>query len=791
MDDIIDFHGLQIINYQNNLKHFITDVYSIKKTFVIAFSKEESMHLLESILQENQKKFNVANSINDILKDNINLIVMDNPLSFGFSNDIEVISEYDIFKKLQFKKAKYRSVYQNTAKLLTKEDLKPGDFIVHYDYGIGQYLGIKTVELSNIKNDYLRILFADIELFIPVEKINMIEKYLGSESSIPKLTTVGSKEWENKKKKIKAKLQNIAKNLIDLQAIREQSTGFVYQKDDEIQKQFEEDFAYVETPDQLKAINEIKKDMENGKIVDRLVCGDVGYGKTEVAIRIAMKAVLNGQQVAYLAPTTILTRQHYHTFLDRFDKYGIRVELLNRLVSEKKQSLILQDLKDGKVDIIIGTHSLLNDEVKYKNLGLLIVDEEQRFGVLHKEKIKQYKNTINVLTLTATPIPRTLQMSIMGIRQLSLIETPPQNRYPVQTYVLEENDAVIREAIYRELGRGGQIFYLHNRISDIDRVAIRLHRLVPEAKIVVAHSKMNKEQIEDCMQMFIDREYDLMVCTTIIETGIDIPNTNTLIIDTSDRLGLAQMYQIRGRVGRSDRVSYAYFMFEHGKVLTNDAKKRLQAIREFTTLGSGYKIAVRDLAIRGAGDILGSEQSGFIDSVGLDLYMKLLNESILEAQGKKEVDKKDINYRVEVSKHVSDKYVSDDDIKIYIHKEIHSIETKERREEVINELEDRFGKLTEEIKTYIDKQYMDGLCKKHFVEKIQETPSIVTLTFKQDSFTNTDNGKLFYTAYEISPDISFEYKNHKIIMKINKHQNNKKWIELIIQVFENMDKKQS
>ncbi len=784
LDGIIDIHGQQILNYQNNIKHFIADVYTTKKTFVIVFSKEETLNLLKTILDESHKEYHYSFTIDDIQENKVNLMIVDFPMSFGFLEGIEVISEQDIFKKLKYKHAKYRSAYQNTQSIQSKEELKPGDYVVHYDYGIGQYLGIKTVELSGIKNDYLRICFADIELLIPVENIHMIEKYLGSEGSIPKLTTVGSKEWEKKKKKIKEKLKDIARDLIHLQALREQIQGAIYSEDDEIQKSFEDDFEFVETEDQIKAVEEIKKDMEQGRIIDRLVCGDVGYGKTEVAIRIAMKTVLNGKQVAYLAPTTILTRQHYYTFLERFKNYGVHVALLNRLVPQKQQERILEELRNGQIDIVIGTHSLLSDMVQYKNLGLLIVDEEQRFGVMHKEKIKQYKNNVNVLTLTATPIPRTLQMSIMGIRQMSLMETPPQNRYPVQTYVIEENDAIIREAIYRELGRGGQVFYLHNRIQDIDRVALKVHRLVPEARIVVGHGKMSKTQLEDCMQSFIDKEYDVLICTTIIETGIDIPNTNTLIVDMSDRLGLAQMYQIRGRVGRSDRVSYAYFMYPEDKVITKDAQKRLEAIREFTTLGSGYKIAVRDLAIRGAGDILGSEQSGFIDSVGLELYMKLLSESIDEVQGKKKEQQETNHYQVEVSKHVSDQYVSDDDIKIYIHKEIHGIETKDQRQQVITELTDRFGRLTEEIKTYIDKQYMEGLFRKYHVEKIQEYPTYVLIIFKQDATTLLDASKLFMEGYKLSSSFSFEYKNKKIYMKLKKNINNKSWIEEIIQLFE-------
>jgi transcription-repair coupling factor (superfamily II helicase) len=415
--------------------------------------------------------------------------------------------------------------------------------------------------------------------------------------------------------------------------------------------------------------------------------------------------------VAYLAPTTILTRQHYYTFKERFEKYGIRVELLNRLIPTKIQNQIINDLKNGLVDIIIGTHRLLSEDIKFKDLGLLVVDEEQRFGVVHKEKIKKIKENVNVLTLTATPIPRTLQMSIMGVRQLSLIETPPKDRYPIQTYVIEENDVVIKQAIYRELARDGQVFFLHNRIGELDRMFRKLKRLVPEAKICVAHGQMTKNELENTIQSFIDKEYNVLLCTTIIETGIDIPNTNTLIIDNADYLGLSQIYQIRGRVGRSDRIAYAYLLYDEDKVLTEDAVKRLNAIKEFTNLGSGYKIAVRDLAIRGAGDILGKEQSGFIDAIGLDMYMKMLNEAINKAKGIPEAEPEK-QYIIEVSKHVDESYVSDDDIKILIHKVIYKIKTKEDKDTVIQEFTDRFGKLNEEILTYIEERYLQTLLKK-------------------------------------------------------------------------------
>jgi len=783
LSQIIDLSGYMVIDYQNDIKNFLTDLVENKKTFIITMHTEQSLGLLKEIFSERQIKYNECKIFSEIVANNINIILVENALSFGFINTFEVIDEEQIFKKMKLKKTKYRSAYQNTIPINSKEELQPNDYIVHYDYGIGKYLGIKTVELGDIKNDYILLQFANMELYIPVENINLLEKYQASEGVVPKLTNIGTNEWEKKKAKVREKLESIAKELIAVQAVREEKKGYKYQEDDEIQEQFENDFEFQETPDQLKTVEEIKRDMEEGIIVDRLVCGDVGYGKTEIAMRIALKTVLNNKQVAYLAPTTILTRQHYYSFKERFAKYGIRVEVLNRFIEGKKEKEILEGLKKGSIDIVIGTHKLLNEGIVYKDLGLLIVDEEQRFGVTHKEKIKQYKNNINVITLTATPIPRTLQMSIMGIRQLSLIETPPQNRYPVQTYVLEENKVVIKEAIYREIGRGGQVFYLHNRISDLDMVYRKLQRLVPEARILVAHGKMDKLSLEEAMEAFIDKEFDVLLCTTIIETGIDIPNTNTLIVDMADRLGLAQMYQIRGRVGRSDRVSYAYFMFEEDKVLTDAGTKRLNAIKEFTTLGSGYRIAVRDLAIRGAGDILGREQSGFIDSVGLDLYMKLLSEAINKIKGEEVHIEEKKNWNVEVSNHVSNNYVSDDDIKIYIHKKIAQIKTKTDKENIILELTDRFGRLSEEIKLYIDKKYMDSLLTQMGVETLREKDAQIEIVFSQDASNRIDASKLVAKGIK-EANAFFEYRNKKIIMEIPKTPKEKIWIKKLINVLE-------
>ncbi|HNZ49885.1 MAG TPA: transcription-repair coupling factor [Bacilli bacterium] len=777
IDCVFPLKGYSVIDYQNDLRNLVADVQANKsKTFVFACSQAERIGLLKEIFKEAEIKFTEPTSFLEIKPEQVHIMLIENALSFGFFEDhLEVLTEAEIFKTLKKSKARFRSMMQNTQVISSRDDLQSGDYVVHYDYGIGKYLGIKTIELKEIRNDYIALAFANMEIYIPVEKINLLEKYQGSEGTIPKLTNIGKGEWEKKKRKIQEKLETMAGDLISLQAEREQNPGFKYPPDSDLQSLFEEDFVYEETPDQLKAIAQVKADMEKGLVIDRLICGDVGYGKTEIAMRIAFKTVFSHKQVACLAPTTILTRQHFHSFKERFDKYGIRVELLNRLVSIDKQKQILADMKKGLVDIVIGTHRLLSEDIVFNDLGLLIIDEEQRFGVIHKEKIKQMKVNVNVLTLTATPIPRTLQMSIMGLRQLSLIETPPKDRYPVQTYVVEENEMIVKEAIYRELAREGQVFYLHNRVVDLDRLYRKLRRLVPEARIGVVHGQMSKMAMENAIQAFIDKEFNVLLCTTIIETGIDIPNTNTLIISRADYLGLAQMYQIRGRVGRTDRVAYAYLMYDEDKVLTADSTKRLSAIKEFTNLGSGYKIAVRDLAIRGAGDILGKEQSGFIDAVGFDMYMKMLNDAMNKVSGH-EAPKEETPIPIAVSKHVDPAYVSDDDIKIYIHKEIAQVKTKTDKEQLISVLTDRFGRLNEEILTYIEERYLQTVLKALAINGVLETENTVVVAIPRRMSALVNAEVLFMRASALSRDIHFEYKNQQIIVKMNKKPQTKQWI---------------
>ncbi len=788
LDEIFHLKGFEINSYDHNMKLLINELLDNKKeTIVLAMDEKEKYLLVKEILSENDILFYEANEIKDIQEKKNNLILIDNAISYGIYNEIKVITEKEIYPKHKKTSTKYRSVYQNTMKIQSKEELAVGDYVVHYDYGIGRYMGIETIELNNFKSDYLCIQYENMPLYVPIDKINLLEKYVGSEDYTPKLNKIGNKDWENKKKDISKKINDIAHDLIDLQIKRESQKGFIYPTDNEFQEMFEDDFEFEETVDQLKIIKEVKKEMEEGKIIDRLICGDVGFGKTEIAMRAAFKTVYSGKQVAYLAPTTILTRQHYLTFKERFEKYGIRVELLNRLVNEAKISQVINELKKGLVDIVIGTHRLLSNDVKFKDLGLLIIDEEQRFGVVHKELIKRMKENVNVLTLTATPIPRTLQMAVMGVRQLSLIETPPVDRHPIQTYVLEQNDSVIKEAIYRELGRGGQVFYLHNRISDIQKTFKHLKSLVPEARICMGHGRMSREELEDTIQAYVDHEYDILLCTTIIETGIDIPNSNTLIIENAEKLGLSQLYQIRGRVGRSDRIAYAYLMYDPNNPLTSTQSKRLSSIKEYTRLGSGYKIAARDLAIRGAGDILGQKQSGYIDSIGLDMYMKMLDSSIKKIKGIEEKEKP--TYNIEVSKHIDVNYVSDDAIRIYIHKEISSIDSEEDKEKAIETFTDRFGKLSDDVLLYIEEKYLESLLRKFDIANIMETSLLVTMIIPETALKAISIEDIFMEAYQISPDINFEYKNRELILRIKKKTNDKNWIYLSSKLFTNLEKK--
>lgn len=573
-------------------------------------------------------------------------------------------------------------------------DLKEGDYVVHINHGIGKYLGVETLEISGVHKDYLVVQYmGDDKLYVPTDQVDLLQRYIGSDSHQPKLNKLGGNEWARAKARVKESVKEMAEGLLKLYAERETVKGHAFSPDNIWQTQFEDAFPYQETVDQERAIEEVKRDMERPRPMDRLLCGDVGYGKTEVAVRAAFKAVIDGKQVAVLVPTTILAQQHGRTFNERFEGYPVKVKVLSRFQSAAEQNEIIKGVKDGKVDIVIGTHRLLSKDVVFRDLGLVVVDEEQRFGVAQKERLKELRKNVDVLTLSATPIPRTLHMSMVGVRDMSVIETPPEDRYPIRTYVVEYDDELIREAIMRELGRQGQVYFVHNRVQDIDRMAVRLTDLVPEARIAVAHGQMEEGELERVMLDFLHGEYDVLLCSTIIETGMDIANVNTLIVYDADRLGLAQLYQLRGRVGRSNRVAYAYFTYRRDKILAEDAEKRLQAIKEFTDLGSGFKIAMRDLEIRGAGNILGPEQHGFIASVGFELYCRLLEDSIKELKGQMVAAPPEPVVDLNVDAYLSDQYITDSQQKVEIYKKVVAVESVQEARDLEDEIRDRFGEL--------------------------------------------------------------------------------------------------
>lgn len=607
-------------------------------------------------------------------------------------------------------------------------DLNVGDYVVHENSGIGRYTGIEQISVNGIKKDYMKIIYQGGDnLYVPIDQMDKVQKYIGSDVEKVKLNKLGSSEWTRAKAKVKKEIEDMTKDLIELYAKREKVKGYKYSKDTPWQNEFESLFPHEETEDQLKAIKETKKDMESDKVMDRLICGDVGYGKTEVAIRAVFKACMDQKQVAVLVPTTILAQQHYNTFRERFENYPIRVEVLSRFKSPKQQKEIINDAKKGLVDVLIGTHRIISKDINLPNLGLVVIDEEQRFGVKHKESLKQIKSTVDVLTLSATPIPRTLHMSLSGIRDMSVIEEPPQERHPIITYVTEAKESVIQDEIEREISRGGQVFFVYNRVEHIEEMASKIKRLVPDAKVAVAHGRMTSKMLEDIILGFLNKEYDVLVCTTIIETGMDISNANTMIVYDADKMGLAQLYQLRGRVGRSSRQGYAYLMYEKDKVLSEIAEKRLKAIREFTEFGSGFKIAMRDLEIRGAGNILGSQQHGHMAVIGYDLYVKMLNDAIKKVKGEPIVEEIDVEIDLSVNAYIPDTYISDELTKIEMYKKIASIESKEDMLEVQGELEDRFSDLPKSVQTLLKISYIKSLCKIMKVEKVRQVKDEIWL----------------------------------------------------------------
>ncbi len=772
-NSIQDFSVHTINNFNENpetINQFIRKHITEGDTVVLCLKKYQIFSVMKFL---NMKV--IETDFDHIVSNEVNLVSQ--PIKTGFIYQNYVFLTANELFLVKEKSKKYRTKFKYSSSISDINKLEVGDYVVHDVHGIGIYNGIKTLSFSGIVKDYLEILYqGEDKLYIPVEKIDLLSKYTGKEGYSPKINKLGGNEWQKTKNRVKKKVQDMADDLLQLYAERESRKGFAFSPDNDMMLDFEEEFPYELTADQKRAIVQIKKDMEHSSPMDRLLCGDVGFGKTEVAFVAAFKAILDSKQVLFLCPTTILSNQHYENALERFKNFPVSIGLLNRFTSPKEVKRIIEGLSNGTIDLVFGTHRLLSDDVKPRNLGLLIIDEEQRFGVQHKEKIKKYKTNVDVLTLTATPIPRTLQMSLVGIRSLSLIETPPINRYPVQTYVIEENNQILKDAVYKELSRNGQVFILYNKVESIEEEKYKIQNLVPEARIITAHGQMNKNDLENRIYDFINHQYDILVCTTIIETGIDIPNVNTLIIMDADRFGLSQLYQIRGRVGRSDKFAYAYLMYHPSKVLTEAAIKRLNVIKEFTALGSGFSIATRDLSIRGAGDILGSEQAGFIDSVGIDLYLKLLNEEVarkknLNLPPEEENDSKPL---LNVSTHIEDSYVSEDDLKIEIHRKINEIDSKEKLEEVKSELEDRFGRISEDMLIYMYEEWFEKLANVIGLKRVSQTKNSIEMFFPNEVVSKLKVDEVFMDSYNISPSFRFLSRGSNLviildIIKLEKH----------------------
>ncbi len=746
----INFITREVNFYKSGMELFLEEVQTAineKKTVVVLGGNEQNSQKISLLLLEKEIPHKYMENLDKDIPNSI-VIVSTGVFSTGFECydlNLLVISSEELFNKDTKKRKKAHTDFTNGEKVVFA-DLKIGDYVVHKTHGIGQFIGVNTIKADNITKDYIKIRYRDDDiLYIPTNQLDNIRKYIGGGEALPKLNRLGSKEWSNTKKKVKSNLQEVARNLIELYAKRQKIKGYAFEKDTPWQTQFENSFPYVETDDQLRCIEEVKKDMETDKPMDRLLCGDVGYGKTEVAIRAAFKACMSQKQVAYLVPTTVLANQQYESFKERMEDFAIRVELLNRFRTKKEQQEVIKKLKLGEVDVVIGTHRILSKDVEFKDLGLLIIDEEHRFGVKDKEKIKELKANIDVLTMTATPIPRTLHMSIVGVRDMSVIYEPPQNRRPVQTYVLEYDEEVVKEAITRELERDGQVFYLYNNVEGIIKKSEDIKNLVPEAKVGYAHGKMSGRELEEIMMDFINKKINVLVCTTILESGIDIPNANTIIVENADRLGLAQLYQIRGRVGRSNIQSYAYITYKPDKLLSEVADKRLKAIKEFTEFGSGFKIAMRDLEIRGAGSLLGEIQHGHMDQVGYDTYCKLLDEVIKEMQGVEVPQEIDVQIDINVSSYIPDDYIENSSQKIEIYQNIALCRNEEDIQNVIDEIIDRYGQMPEEVNNLLEIARIKELAKKAFVIKISERRDSIVFNFDANKFNLDVVDKLIKT----------------------------------------------
>lgn len=786
--NIINISCKQMQNFHGQMHLLKAEVDRWKKgnyTILFLGPDEERVKKLERVLEDYEISASLAAENQEFLPGKVQIIKGN--LHTGFELSIQklaVITEEELFNK-RAKKSVRRQKLSNAERIKSYSELRVGDYVVHVNHGIGKYLGIETLVINGVHKDYLHIRYQGTDkLYVPIEQIDLVQKYVGSEGKEPKIYKLGGSDWKKVKKKVQSSVEDIADDLIKLYAEREAAVGHSFPPDGDMQREFETSFPYQETEDQLRSIHEIKKDMERPRPMDRLLCGDVGYGKTEVAIRAAFKAIADGKQVAFLVPTTILAQQHFETMRERFQDYPITIGLLSRFRTKKQQTETIKGLKAGTIDIVVGTHRLLSKDIIYRDLGLLIIDEEQRFGVTHKEKIKRLKTNVDVLTLTATPIPRTLHMSMLGVRDLSVIETPPENRFPVQTYVMEYNGSLVREAIERELARGGQVYYLYNRVEDIERKAEEISMLVPDARIACAHGQMSENELESVMIGFLAGDFDVLVSTTIIETGVDIPNVNTLIVYDADKMGLSQLYQLRGRVGRSNRVAYAYFTYRKDKVLTEVAEKRLQAIKEFTELGSGFKIAMRDLSIRGAGNLLGAQQHGFIDSVGFDLYSQMLKEAIEERKSdlKAEVSPT-VEIDLEIDAYIPDSYIKDGHQKIEMYKRFRGAVDLEDIEELQEEMLDRFGEYPDEVSYLFQVAEMKIYAVMAGVELVKQSKQEVTILLSEPASSRIESQTISAVTSQFGRTLGLgmEGKNLKLVLQI-KGIATEKWLQMIFEI---------
>lgn len=735
-EEVLELSAKSTESFASRFDLFCNDISRLKnegyRTLILSNSRTRCERMVDELFQ-NGVEAALAGDLSALNMKRGSVTIANGRIAGGVSYEgirLAVFSESEVTGEARRRKKRYKNKKGSPIESFT--DLNVGDYVVHDSHGVGVFRGLEKIVVDGVSKDYMKVEYSDGgSLFVPVNQMDMIQKYIGS---APKLNKLGGQDWLRAKAKVRKAVTIMAEDLVQIYAKRQAAQGFEYSRDNLWQKEFEETFPYDETDDQLDAIEDVKRDMQSRKVMDRLICGDVGYGKTEVAIRAAFKAVQDGKQVAFLVPTTILAQQHYNTFAARMKDYPVRVDLYSRFCTAAQQKETRDGLKRGFTDIVIGTHKLLSKDVVFKDLGLIIVDEEQRFGVGHKEKLKALKNTADVLTLTATPIPRTLHMSLSGIRDMSILEEPPQERRPVQTYVMENNPEFIREAVSRELNRGGQVYYLHNRVQSIAEAAHRLQKLVPEANIAYAHGRMSERELESIMEDFIEGEIDVLVCTTIIETGLDIPNVNTIIIQDADRMGLSQLYQLRGRVGRSNRTAYAYLMYKRDKALREEAEKRLQTIREFTELGSGFKIAMRDLEIRGAGNLLGAEQHGHMESVGYDMYCRLLDEEIQKLRGGAQAPPKaEVLVDLNVNAYIPDFYIKNEKLRLEMYKKISSIASEDEYFDVLDELVDRFGELPKSVQTLLEVVLMKSKAEKCGITSMVQKQKSIIITFRPDA----------------------------------------------------------